>query len=206
MQIRHQYWGGFRLLLPFLLMASVVTEPPALLTAKKLYFEALEGNGDSLSRCIAMLSDMAQDSPRDPTITAYLGSAKLLESARTLVVWRKGKLAKEGLEMLDRAVQAAPHDLEVRFLRAATCYRLPGWFDRSDQAERDFAVLAPQAEAAARDGRLDPRLAAAALYFWGEICKRNADTEGAKQAWAAAVRIAPGSRAGVDAARKLRRL
>jgi hypothetical protein len=193
------------LLFRLLLLAAVAAEPSALLTAKKLYFEALEGNGASLDRSVEILSSLAADNEANPKINAYLGSARLLESARTLAVWKKGKLAKEGLAMLDRAVEAAPKDLEVRFLRAATCYRLPGWFGRGAQSEGDFAFIAPRAEAAARTGELDARLAAAAIYFWGEIRERNDDVNGAKEAWSKAVKIAPESRAGLDAARKLAR-
>jgi len=176
------------------------------MTAKRLYFDALEGNSPALDRSVEILSSLAVHDRNNPTIAAYLGSARLLESARTFAVWKKGKLAREGLEMLDKAVGDAPNDLEVRFLRAATCYRLPGWFGRAGQAESDFAWIAPKAESAARTGVLDARLAAAAVYFWGEIRERNADMEGARQAWATAVRIAPESRAGIDAAKKLRRL
>ncbi len=194
------------MLLRYLLIAAAIAEPPALVTAKQLYFEALEGNSAALDKSVEILTSLAARDGGNPTVTAYLGSARLLESARTLAVWKKGKLAKEGLEMLDRAVEAAPKDLEIRFLRAATCYRLPGWFKRGSQSEKDFAFLAPRAEAAAKTGELDARLAAAAVYFWGEIRERNDDVNGAKEAWGKAVKIAPESRAGVDAAKKLARL
>lgn len=180
-------------------MPGVLAASDELATAKRHYFEAVEGNSAALKPAIEILTGLQSRRPGDALVEAYLGSSRLLESARTMAVWKKGRLAKEGLQRLDEAVRRAPDDAEVRFLRAASTFHLPGWFGRRDQSEADFALLARP------DGRLklDDRLAAAALYFHGVFRDRAGDKAGAREAWREAARLSPASRAGRDAAGKL---
>lgn len=179
---------------------------PSLPEAKKFYFSALEGNADALRRSLALLEPLVSQSKPDPLALAYFGSGRLLESAHTFAVWKKGRLAKEGLELLDRAVNAAPSNLEIRFLRAATTYHLPFWFKRREQSQSDFNQIAKRAEFAAQSGELDAPLAAAALFYHGVFASDRNEHMQAREAWRAAVRIAPASRAGRDAAGKLQSL
>ena len=81
-------------------------------------------------------------------ITAYSGSLELLEAARTWAVWKKHTLSQEGLAQMDSAVNAAPDNLEARFVRALTTWHLPFFFHRKAQAESDLAAIAPRAEQA----------------------------------------------------------
>ena len=168
--------------------------------AKKLYFEAVDGNGEALVKS----QELLRDSASSPVAQAYAGSLQLLQSDRTLALWRKGRLAKEGLEMLDRAVKAAPDNLEIRFLRAASTMHLPGFFKRSEQSEADLAQIAPRVAAAAESGLIERRIAAAALFYHGVNLQRRSDWAGAESAWRTATAIGPQTRAGIDAAAKLR--
>lgn len=168
-------------------------------TAKRLYFEAVEGNSESLERATELLRDGYERDPNNAVIEAYFGSSLLLQSAKILAVWRKGKLAKEGLEHLDAAVARAPQQPEIRFIRAASTYHLPRWFGRRKECEQDFAMLAkPEYRR-----ELDARLAAAVMYFHGMIEQRAGNKESARTSWREAIRLAPESRAGRDAAAHL---
>lgn len=168
-------------------------------TAKRLYFEAVEGKSESLERATEILRSRYEQDRSNVVVKAYLGSSLLLESAKTLAVWRKGKLAKEGLELLDAAVAGAPDHPEVRFIRAASTYHLPRWFGRRKECEQDFALLSkPEYR---RD--LDARLAAAVMYFQGVLEHRAGHKDSARASWREAVRLAPESRAGRDAAARL---
>jgi hypothetical protein len=93
---------------------------------------------------------------------------RLLEAAHTWALWRKNSLSKEGIRLMDAAVERAPENLEIRFVRAATELNLPAFFGRHEQAGQEFARLAPQAT---RNGLLEPRLAAAILFYYGQICQ-----------------------------------
>lgn len=126
----------------------------------------------------------------------------MLEAAKAPLPWDKGRLAREGLTMLDDAVKRAPDDPEVRFLRGITNYNLPRFFGRGDVAAADLAAVAGEAEAAVRAGRIDPSTGAAALYHHGVLLDRRGDRAAARDAWRRATVLGPDTRA---AALKVRR-
>jgi hypothetical protein len=105
--------------------------------------------------------------------------------------WRKGKLAKEGLVMMDQAVESAPRDLEVRFVRGASTLRLPGFFHRGEQSASDLAEVARLAADAVRAGKLEPRLATAALHYHARNREKAGDRSAAREACSVALSIAP---------------
>ena len=130
-----------------------------------------------------------------PQIEVYYGSLRLLEAQHTWAVWKKYSLSKEGIQLMDAAVGAAPGDLEVRFVRAVTTYRLPSFFHRKEQSQEDFDKLAKQAAESAKSGSLDPRLAAASLYYHGNFLNESGQTTAAIAAWKKAIALSPDSRA-----------
>jgi hypothetical protein len=104
---------------------------------------------------------------------------------------------------MDEAVAAQPANLEIRFVRAATTYHLPLFFHRKQQSKKDFAFLARFAMKAAQTGRLEPRLAAASLYFHGEFLEEAGRKASAITSWKCAIQLAPGSPAALGAQKKL---
>ncbi len=172
-------------------------------TARADYFAGIDGNSDADARARQAFATLERQHPGDPVILAYSGSLELLEAARTWAVWNKHKLATDGLAKLDRSVQLAPDNLEVRFIHGETTWHLPFFYHRKTQAESDFAYIAPRAETAARQGRLPAQLAAAALDRYGRILETRNDDPGARAAYMAAVRVAGDSPAGRDASRRL---
>lgn len=177
----------------------------ALLQATRIaYFKVVAGQGkDADAVAHDALARFEETYPGNPVAKAYHGSLQLLDAAHSWAVWNLHRQCAEGLKLLDEAVNGAPNDPEVRFLRAATDWHLPGFYHRRAQSESDFAWLADRAETDARDGSLPPELAAAACGYWGQILDHRSDPEGARRAWQQAVHIAPQSPAGLDAQRRL---
>ena len=153
---------------------------------RKLFYEAVDGNRDSAQRASRMLDEF---NASDPQAMAYRGSLLLLESSRSFAPWKKGKLAKEGLTLMDRAVAMRPEDLEIRFVRAASTRGLPGFFKRADESERDLAAIASRLA----PGLTEPRVASASLLFHAENLEKHQDREGARRACSKAMTIAPGT-------------
>jgi hypothetical protein len=172
--------------------------------ARTDYFHGLEGDRDAEHQARQEFADLERDHPQDSEVIAYSGSLDLLESARTWAVWNKHALATDGLAKLDQAVSRTPDNLEVRFIRAATTWHLPFFFHRRDQAEQDFAFIAPRAEEAAHKGTLSHALAAAALSYYGEVLSERGDHNAARQAYEAAVRVDGTSAAGQEAKKRLK--
>jgi hypothetical protein len=172
--------------------------------ARRQYFANLQGDHAAGDKARASFATLAHDDPDQPVVEAYSGSLELLEAARTWAIWDKRRLANEGLEKMDQAVNRAPGDMEARFIRAASCWHLPFFYKRKEQAANDFTMIAPQAEAAAAKGKLPSQLAAAALDYYGQVLIDRSDSHGAKQAFEAAVRVDSSSPAGRDAQKRLR--
>lgn len=168
-------------------------------TIRGLYYRAVDGDRAAGARAAQLLDEIRTSTSQseDPLILAYRGSLFLLESSWAMAPWRKGKLAKEGLTMMDRAVSTAPTDVEVRFVRAATTMRLPGIFRRGEQSATDFAHIAPLVADAVRAGKLEPRLGTAALHSHALNREKKGDSLGARQACSLAVTIGPGTPAAI---------
>jgi hypothetical protein len=174
-----------------------------LAAAKDLFYQSIAGDQKALPRAQAILEELGGSDSPDAEVVAYTGAADLLQANRSDSVWDKVRLAREGLDLQDKAVKDAPDNLEVRFLRGVTDYQLPKYVNRHDQGVEDLAAVAHVAEDAARAGRLDKRAAAAALVYHGKALEEKYKIPDALAAWQAAVRISPDSPGGIDAAKHL---
>lgn len=171
--------------------------------ARMEYFNGVEGDSEAADRAQQAFASLEEAHPSDATVMAYRGSLELLEAARTWAVWNKHKLATEGLAKLDRSLQLAPDNLEVRYIHGETSWHLPFFYHRKQDAEQDFAFIAPRAESAVHSGALKPELAAAALDRYGHILAERNDDAGARHAFEAAVRVERTSPGGRNASKRL---
>ncbi|HTZ59115.1 MAG TPA: hypothetical protein VMB49_13500 [Acidobacteriaceae bacterium] len=198
---------GLRIVVFLVFSAAVradVSFEQRLAEARQQYFADIQGDHKAADQARASFAALTREYPDNAVVEAYSGSLELLEAAHTWAIWDKHRLANEGLQKLDQAVDRAPGNLEARFIRAASTWHLPFFFKRKAQSESDFAIIAPQAEAAAAKGELPPALAAAALDYYGQVLTDRSDNHGAKRAFQAAVRVDSNSPAGRDAQKRLR--
>lgn len=172
--------------------------------AKNLYYQGIYGDKAASEKSDRFFTELHKQLPNDPLVTVYYGSLRLLEAQHTWALWKKNSLSKQGVQLMDNAVSAAPNDFEIRFVRAATDFNLPSFFKRKQQAQSDFDFIVQRAEEAARQGSFEPRLAAASFVYYGDLCKEQSRLKEAADAWKTAIRIAPDSHAGRAAADRLR--
>ena len=180
-----------------LLLLSNVTED--MQRARVLYLQAVAGDRAAARDGEKLLELLAKESPEHVQIAAYQGSLDVLESGRTMALWKRASLAKRGLEKLDRAVSLAPKAAEVRFLRAVSTFHLPGFFGRDQQCRDDFSFIAQHVS------ELDANFAAAAHYHHGLLLDKDGNHSAARNAWRRSVETAPQSRSAHEAAKKLAR-
>jgi hypothetical protein len=171
--------------------------------AKDLFYTAVAGNHDDIEPALQLLDGLGGRRSSSAEVVAYLGAVELLKANVSPWIWEKASLAHDGLALEDRAVSQAPDNLEVRFLRGVTNYQLPRFLGRMATAESDIAAVSRVGEQAAREGRLDPRAAAAALDVQGKILEQKYEVAPAIEAWRAAIRIDPAGSGGRDALRHL---
>lgn len=184
-------------------IAAAAPEVDGLAGAKQLYYEGVAGNKSALKQSAARFTELAKQSPTNRTVQAYRGSLLLLEASQTWAMWKKYELSKQGLVLLDTAVEQAPDNLEVLFVRAATTRNLPGMFNRSAQSKDDLKYLAPKVEHAVHDGVLEAHIGAAALLFYAEDVATGDEK---RSVLAAAATLSPQSHAGKTAAQALKGL
>jgi hypothetical protein len=192
------------LILHIVVLAEAVEKPFE--QARRLYYEGTYGNKSASREGDESFSKLFKEFPHDPLVKVYYGSERLLEASHTWAIWKKSSLSKEGIRCLDSAVESSPNNLEVRFVRAVTTYNLPSFFGRKKQSEADFSYLSSRVAEAAKQGALEPDIAASALLFYGRICRSQDHPERAIAAWTSARLIAPLSKAGKDAATELTRM
>lgn len=168
-----------------------------------LHLQGIEGDDDAAEKALEILEELHGERPDHPVVRVYLGSALLLKAGRTWAVWKKGSLSKEGIRHMDAAVELAPLDPEIRFMRGASLRPLPGFFDMEEQAREDLTWVAERAERAVSNGTLTPGFGAAALFHRGEFLHEEGDLDGAREVWRRAAAMAPGSSASEDALRRL---
>jgi tetratricopeptide (TPR) repeat protein len=196
-----------KFVIPFVLASLTLTAASDEFNkARTLYYRGSDGDKTAYEQAAKLFDALHARNPTDPRIEVYTGSLRLWEAAHTWALWKKNTLSKEGIAMIDSAVEADPQSLEVRFVRAVTDYSLPSFFHRRKQSDQDFTRLAAHAPIAASDGKLEPRLAAASLYFHGLFLRESSQDEAAKDAWREAISVAPDSRAARDSAEELKKL
>jgi tetratricopeptide (TPR) repeat protein len=187
-----------------LLFAPMGAHAEEVQQAKKLYYQGIYGDKAAGEKADKLFANLHQQLPDDPLVTVYYGSLRLLEAQHTWALWKKNSLSKEGVQFIDSAVRAAPNNLEVRFVRAATDRHLPSFFGRKQQVQSDLDIIVRRAEEAVHQGHFDPQLAAASFFYYGELCQEQSRPKEAADAWKTAARIAPDSHAGHAARSKLR--
>lgn len=80
--------------------------------------------------------------PETSRIQAYDGALEVVRGKHAF--WPRSKLnhVRQGLELLDAAVDRSPRDVEVRNLRLLSTFYLPFFFRRGDSARADLETLA----------------------------------------------------------------
>jgi tetratricopeptide (TPR) repeat protein len=171
--------------------------------ARSAYFRDLQGDSTAAAIARKDFRALKAEAPNNPVVMAYSGSLTLLEAARTWAFWNKQSLSQKGLTEMDKAVAMDPDNLEARFIRGASCWHLPFFFHRKQQAEQDLTFVAVRATQAVKDGKLPPQLGAAALDYYGKILENRQQHIEAQHAFREAMRVDPESPGGRDAASHL---
>ena len=85
----------------------------------------------------------------------------------------KLKWVKRGLARMDSGLKKAPDDIEALFIHGTTCYRLPFFFKRGDDAQRDFKEIIKHLPSQAHT--YDPELVVNIIDFLLENAKLTLD-------------------------------
>ena len=109
--------------------------------ARKQFYAAIEDE-KRIEPAIALLKRIGQVEPKYTGRTqVYIGSLIALRGKHAFLPHTKLKWARRGLAIMDSGLQKSPNDIEALFIHGTTCYYLPFFFRRGDDAQRDFRKI-----------------------------------------------------------------
>ena len=103
--------------------------------------KARDGDEEAADEAVERLERYLDRFPEDGEARAYLGSAYALMGRDASSVVNKMRYTNRGMRHLDRALDAAPRDFAVRFIRAQVNSGLPAMFGRGKAAIEDMRTL-----------------------------------------------------------------
>jgi len=119
----------------------IVANEPNLSELRDLYYRAAE-NKESAFRLSAMLKTVDTRSPS--ILVCYKGVSEMLEAKYLINPFNKLSKFKNGRKLIEHAVKANPHEIEIRFLRFCIQTNLPGFLGYKDHIKGDKAFLIAQ--------------------------------------------------------------
>lgn len=109
--------------------------------ARKQFYTAVEDE-EHIEPTIKLLERIARIEPSYAGRTqVYIGALVALKGKHAFLPHTKFKWAKRGLAIMDGGLQKNPNDIEALFIHGTTCYYLPFFFRRGDDAQRDFRKI-----------------------------------------------------------------
>lgn len=109
--------------------------------AREKFYAAVEDK-KQIEPTIKLFERIAREEPKYAGRTeVYIGALVALKGKHAFLPHTKLKWAKRGLAIMDSGLQKSPSDIEALFIHGTTCYHLPFFFRRSDDAQRDFKEI-----------------------------------------------------------------
>jgi hypothetical protein len=109
-------------------------------TARERFYECVE-DASKLPEAVSLFKTLQQDPMLRGRATVYLGALEALRGKHAIFPVTKYKHTVKGLELMDRGLQIDSDDIESLFIHGSTCYFLPFFFGRKNDAQRDFQTL-----------------------------------------------------------------
>ena len=106
--------------------------------ARKKFYQCIE-NEKEISAAIHLFKQISQTNKKYKGICqTYQGVLITLKGKHAFWPHQKFMLVKKGLSTMDAGLRKASNDLEAIFVHSSTCYYLPFFFGRADDAQRGF--------------------------------------------------------------------
>ncbi|MFC4402441.1 hypothetical protein [Gracilibacillus xinjiangensis] len=133
-----------------------------------LHKKAVAGNTNAVQDTHQLLEQLRSNYPNQPILDAYHGSTMLLIARDETKPLDKLRWAQTGLELLDEAVNADPHNTVIRLIRGKSSFRLPEkHFQRAQTTIEDYTFVMDEERRG--NGFLDKQLYWQLMYELGEL-------------------------------------
>jgi len=153
------------------------------------------------AKAFSILSKAYELAPEDYEILVYLGSAKTLLGRDATFPMTRLYQVNKGCRIIDEAISKAPDNIVVRLTRANNSLGIPSFFQRVRYAKEDMLYLLRLSEK--EKEKFLPELLATIYYTLGEYHKEKEEMDKAREYWKKAVGIAPSSKDGLLAKKRI---
>ncbi len=157
-------WKTFFLLFAIFATPLFAAEADSLLAQARLLYYASIKDKTKIEPAIALFSKIGESEARlQGRAQTYIGSLTAVRAKFAFWPHQKWKWAKNGLHVMDGGLALDPGDIESLFIHGTTCYYLPKFFGRSDDAQRhlrEIVRLLPE-----HAGNYDPKMIANVIDF-----------------------------------------
>ena len=134
-------------LLFFLCSIGIVADESveALLKCAREKFHVSVEDKKQIEPALKLFEQIAREEPKYAgRAEVYIGALVALKGKHAFFPHTKLKWTKRGLAIMDDGLKKAPADIEALFIHGAVCYHLPFFFQRGDDAQRDFKEIIKQ--------------------------------------------------------------
>ena len=141
--------------------------------ARKQFYAAVEDE-KRIEPTIALFEQIGEREPEYVGRTqVYIGALVALKGKHAFFPHTKLKWVNRGLAIMDGGLKKGPGDIEALFIHGTTCYYLPFFFQRRDDAQRDFKEIIKQMPLQVH--AYDPKLITNIVVFLLENAKLTPD-------------------------------
>ena len=110
----------------------------------RMYFAQAALNEYRFRKGLAYLNQKLAEYPNDPVLVAYEAGFTAIEARYKFFPLDKYQKAMEGIEKIEKSVEAHPNDLEIRFVRLALYDKMPAFFNKKSTAASDARWILQQ--------------------------------------------------------------
>lgn len=109
--------------------------------ARKQFYTAVEDK-KQIEPTIELFKRIEEKEPKYVgRIQVYIGALVALKGKHAFFPHTKLKWVNRGLAIMDSGLKKDPNNIEALFIHGTTCYYLPFFFKRGDDAQRDFKEI-----------------------------------------------------------------
>lgn len=126
------------ILLKLLLVTACPQQEPGLTEVRDLFAQA-SPDKESCEKLLVLLEPYNEHN--NPTFLGYKAVGTMLMAKHSFNPFKKMSYFKKGRQMLDKAVNADPDNIELRFLRFASQTESPGFLGYRGEVEEDKKFL-----------------------------------------------------------------
>jgi tetratricopeptide (TPR) repeat protein len=152
----------------------------------------VEGDKEAVKKAKNLFEKLLELEPQNVEALAWYGSVLTLRGRDVWFPVSKLSYVNNGIEKMDKAVELAPDNINVRMIRANNSLNLPGAFHRIEIAITDFEYLLTLSQK--RQQAFSESLLTKIFLGLGRAYKKRGDIIKARENWQKAVELLPNSK------------